>query len=117
MKRSDDRILTTHTGKLFRPGAGWVGMIEATTPSTPAAVHEIVEELVAAQLRIGLDVISNGEPAGMGPFNRARDHPTCFLAVHGVHPARSCEPVQPPKPIRFDSALLHRRTMLPGEPP
>jgi 5-methyltetrahydropteroyltriglutamate--homocysteine methyltransferase len=69
MKRSEDRILTTHTGKLFRPGAGWVGMIEATTPSTPEEVRAIVEELVAAQVKIGLDVISNGEPAGMGPFN------------------------------------------------
>src|SRR6516162_6617771 len=67
MKRSEHRILTTHTGKLFRPGSGWQGMT-GTAPNPDQLAHE-VEVLVDAQLDIGMDVISNGQPSGLGPLD------------------------------------------------
>jgi 5-methyltetrahydropteroyltriglutamate--homocysteine methyltransferase len=65
MKRSSDRILTTHTGKLFMPDAGQLGMARAATPREHVR-HEVTT-LVDKQLEIGMDVISNGEPTGVVP--------------------------------------------------
>jgi 5-methyltetrahydropteroyltriglutamate--homocysteine methyltransferase len=65
MKRSTDRILTTHTGKLFMPDAGNQAMGPPPTP--PDRVEYEIGELVKKQVEIGMDVISNGEPAGIGP--------------------------------------------------
>jgi 5-methyltetrahydropteroyltriglutamate--homocysteine methyltransferase len=65
MKRSTDRILATHTGKLSMPDAGNVAMGPPPTP--PERVEFEVNELVKKQVEIGMDVISNGEPAGIGP--------------------------------------------------
>jgi 5-methyltetrahydropteroyltriglutamate--homocysteine methyltransferase len=65
MKRSTDRILATHTGKLFMPAAGNQAMGPPPTP--PERVEYEVSELVKKQVEIGMDVISNGEPAGIGP--------------------------------------------------
>jgi len=67
MKRSEGRILTTHTGKLVRPGSGWPGWTLA--PLNPDQVAHEVDVLVDAQLDIGLDVISNGQPSGIGPVD------------------------------------------------
>jgi 5-methyltetrahydropteroyltriglutamate--homocysteine methyltransferase len=65
MRRSENRILTSHTGKLFKPGSGYAGFGN-NAPMTPEEVKQEVRELVQAQLDIGMDVISNGEPAGIG---------------------------------------------------
>jgi 5-methyltetrahydropteroyltriglutamate--homocysteine methyltransferase len=65
MRRSETRILTSHTGKLFKPGSGYMGFGN-NGPMTPEEVKQEVRELVQAQLDIGMDVISNGEPAGIG---------------------------------------------------
>ena len=75
MRRSTDRILATHTGRLFMPDAGWVGM--GPPPAPPERVRDEVAALVAKQLEIGMDVLSNGEPAGIGPR-------TVFTAVEGI---------------------------------
>ena len=69
MKRSTNRILTTHTGRLFKPGSGWQGMGIVGAPLTPEQLKHEMTELVKAQVDIGMDVISNGEPAGIGPFS------------------------------------------------
>jgi 5-methyltetrahydropteroyltriglutamate--homocysteine methyltransferase len=65
MRRSDRRILASHTGKLFKPGSGYMSFL-GTGPKTPEEVKQEVRELVQAQLDIGMDVVSNGEPAGIG---------------------------------------------------
>src|SRR5262245_29995598 len=51
MKRSTDRILTTHVGSL--PGRG--------DPSSEQDVANSVRKVVAAQEEIGLDVVNEGE--------------------------------------------------------
>ncbi len=67
MKRSTDRILTTHVGSLIRPPAlrEFLAKKEAGAPFDRAAYAECLKESVAEVVRrqadIGLDVISDGE--------------------------------------------------------
>jgi len=62
MKRSTDRILTTHAGSLPRPD----DLIEAnrerpTDPSTTARLRGAVAEVVKQQVSVGIDVVNDGE--------------------------------------------------------
>jgi len=67
MKRSTDRILTTHVGSLIRPPAllPFLGAKEAGKPFDQAGyakcLRESVAEVVRQQADIGIDVISDGE--------------------------------------------------------
>ncbi len=67
MKRSSDRILTTHVGSLIRPPAlrEFLAAKEAGKPFEEAAyakcLKECVAEVVRKQADIGLDVVSDGE--------------------------------------------------------
>src|SRR5262252_8311580 len=58
MRRSTDRILTTHTGSLPRPTA----LLETSNGSTHDDVlRQAVAEVVRQQLAVGLDVVNDGE--------------------------------------------------------
>ena len=67
MKRSSDRILTTHVGSLIRPPAlrAFLSAKEASEPFDHAAyakcLKDSVAEVVRKQADIGIDVISDGE--------------------------------------------------------
>src|SRR5215470_11365024 len=67
VKRSSDRILTTHVGSLIRPPAlrAFLSAKEASEPFDPAAyakcLKDSVAEVVRKQADIGIDVISDGE--------------------------------------------------------
>ena len=67
MKRSSDRILTTHVGSLIRPAAlrAFLSAKEASEPFDHAAyakcLNDSVAEVVRKQADIGIDVISDGE--------------------------------------------------------
>jgi 5-methyltetrahydropteroyltriglutamate--homocysteine methyltransferase len=67
MKRSHERILTTHVGSLIRPSGlqEFLRAKEAGKPSDPAAYERCLTESVAAivrqQAEAGIDVISDGE--------------------------------------------------------
>jgi 5-methyltetrahydropteroyltriglutamate--homocysteine methyltransferase len=72
MKRSTERILTTHTGSLPRPD-DLTAMLEALdtgTPPDPAAfdarVRRAVEDVVREQLSAGVDVVNDGEQGKVG---------------------------------------------------
>jgi 5-methyltetrahydropteroyltriglutamate--homocysteine methyltransferase len=65
MRRSEQRILTSHTGRLFKPGSGYMGF-GRNGPKAREEIKQDVRELVQAQLDVGIDVVSNGEPAGIG---------------------------------------------------
>src|SRR6187401_2557028 len=67
MKRSTERILTTHTGSLPRP-ADLLEMIRARASGQPvdeatfaARVKSAVGEIVQKQVDAGIDVVSDGE--------------------------------------------------------
>ena len=63
MKRSRDRILTTHVGSLPRPSR-LIAAYRAHAPASPMLAEEIrqsVHGVVGRQLEIGLDVINDGE--------------------------------------------------------
>jgi 5-methyltetrahydropteroyltriglutamate--homocysteine methyltransferase len=67
MKRSTDRILTTHVGSLIRPGAlqdfmrAKQGGKDYDHAAYEACLKQSVAEVVARQAEVGLDVISDGE--------------------------------------------------------
>jgi 5-methyltetrahydropteroyltriglutamate--homocysteine methyltransferase len=67
MKRSTDRILTTHVGSLPRPD-DWLAMLldrEAGKPVDPEAYavrnRRAVSDIVLKQIELGIDVIDDGE--------------------------------------------------------
>jgi 5-methyltetrahydropteroyltriglutamate--homocysteine methyltransferase len=68
MKRSTERILTTHTGSLPRP-ADLLPLIQAMENGTGdraafgARVRSAVAEIVRTQVRAGIDVVNDGEMA------------------------------------------------------
>jgi 5-methyltetrahydropteroyltriglutamate--homocysteine methyltransferase len=69
MKRSEDRILTTHDGSLIRPeelpplqGANGTGTERWRDRShDPETLHQAVADIVRKQAEIGLDIINDGE--------------------------------------------------------
>src|SRR5215211_4685067 len=69
MRRSEDRILTSHTGRLFKPGSGWRGMGGSVELVPAEQLRQEVTSMVRAQLEIGMDVVSNGEVRGVGTYN------------------------------------------------
>jgi len=74
MRRSTDRIYTTHVGSLARPAA-LLDLMKAAAAGRPADGAELAEterravaDVVARQRAAGLDVISDGEQAKTGFF-------------------------------------------------
>ncbi len=67
MKRSDDRILTTHVGSLIRPPAlqDFLRLKQAGKPYDTTAyatcLQESVAEVVRREAEVGIDVVSDGE--------------------------------------------------------
>jgi len=67
MKRSNDRILTTHVGSLIRPSAlqEFLRAIQAGKPydqaEYSACLKSSVAEVVRKQAEVGVDVVSDGE--------------------------------------------------------
>lgn len=66
MKTSTDRILTTHTGSLPRPGDLIPLLFQPPTEQFYARVREAVSEVVRLQVQAGIDVVSDGEQARTG---------------------------------------------------
>jgi 5-methyltetrahydropteroyltriglutamate--homocysteine methyltransferase len=91
MKRSTDRILTTHAGSLPRP-ADILQMIRAKARGEPvdekklaARVKEAVTEVVRQQADVGLDVIDDGEFGKPSFVTYVRDR-LGGLEAYGVRP-------------------------------
>src|SRR5262245_29446388 len=67
MKRSIDRILTTHVGSLPRP-ADLLGVVQAKEAGKPidekahaARLRQAVAEVVRKQFDLGIDIVDDGE--------------------------------------------------------
>jgi 5-methyltetrahydropteroyltriglutamate--homocysteine methyltransferase len=84
MRRSTDRILTTHTGSLPRP-ADLDQMIadredgkDVDAAAFDARVSQAVADVVASQLAVGVSVISDGEMGKAGYSTYVKDRLTGF---------------------------------------
>ncbi len=94
MKRSTDRILTTHVGSLPR-SAGVVDVLFARERGEPVdgeafdrTMAAAVDEVVARQVATGLDVVSDGETAKIGYATYIKDRLTGFAGDHPRQVAR-----------------------------
>src|SRR5260370_8121221 len=61
MKRSTDRILTTHAGSMIRPPEVLALGPDTDEPTTTATLRNAVAVVVRQQAELGIDVISDGE--------------------------------------------------------
>jgi 5-methyltetrahydropteroyltriglutamate--homocysteine methyltransferase len=84
MKRSTDRILTTHTGSLPRP-RDLTELLEALDTGTvpdaaafQARVTQAVRDIVAKQVDAGVDVVNDGEQGKVGYSTYVRHRLTGF---------------------------------------
>ena len=84
MKRSSDRILTTHTGSLPRPAdlTALLESLDAGTLPDPAAfearVRRAVGDVVRQQVEAGVDVVNDGEQGKVGYSTYVRHRLTGF---------------------------------------
>ena len=84
MKRSTDRILTTHTGSLPRP-PDLLGMLEAMDAGTAVdaaafakRVESATRDIVRQQAKAGVDVVNDGEQGKVGYSTYVRHRLTGF---------------------------------------
>ncbi len=80
MRRSTERIITTHCGSLPRPAAvlDLVSRDEARGEAYADAVRAAVEDAVALQVAHGIDVVSDGELSKPGFFTYVTDRLSGF---------------------------------------
>src|SRR5499433_3869762 len=84
MKRSTERILTTHTGSLPRPpdlSATLEALDAGTTPDSAAfdaRVQRAVAEIVRQQVDAGVDIVNDGEQGKVGYSTYVRHRLTGF---------------------------------------
>ena len=88
MTRSTERILTTHVGSLPR-GPGLLALLykkENSEPYEPAsldaAVAAAVNDVVARQSELGIDVVSDGEMSKVGYATYIKDRLSGFAGHH-----------------------------------
>jgi 5-methyltetrahydropteroyltriglutamate--homocysteine methyltransferase len=84
MKRSTDRILTTHTGSLPRPSdlTALLETLDAGSMHDPAAmegrVRRAVADVVRTQVDTGIDIVNDGEQGKVGYSTYVRHRLTGF---------------------------------------
>jgi 5-methyltetrahydropteroyltriglutamate--homocysteine methyltransferase len=94
MKRSTERILTTHTGSLPRPRdlAALLEKLDAGTAPDPRAfearVRQAVAEIVRMQVEAGVDIVNDGEQGKVGYSTYVRHRLTGF-GGHSAVPRRA----------------------------
>ncbi|MGH8150452.1 MAG: cobalamin-independent methionine synthase II family protein [Steroidobacteraceae bacterium] len=92
MKTSTDRILTTHVGSLPRSGAITDLLLkkergEAFDPAELERVaREAVSDIVARQVDVGIDVVSDGETAKIGYATYIKDRLSGFGGENSAKP-------------------------------
>ncbi len=92
MKRSTERILTTHAGSLARP-ADLLEMMLAKETGQPydaegfaKRVQDAVSEVVRKQIDSGVDVLSDGEQSKPGFANYVGNRLTGIVTREGARP-------------------------------
>jgi 5-methyltetrahydropteroyltriglutamate--homocysteine methyltransferase len=91
LKRSTDRILTTHTGSLPRPADLITLLKERQRGNAPTAtftprVAAAIEEVVQKQRSVGLDIVNDGEQSKPDYSTYIKDRLDGFGGEMEVHP-------------------------------
>jgi 5-methyltetrahydropteroyltriglutamate--homocysteine methyltransferase len=118
MKRSTQRILTTHAGSLARP-ADLLEMVRAKDTGQPydheafaTRVRTAVVEVVRRQLDSGIDVVSDGEQGKPGFANYVKDRLTGIVARDGLPPRISSDQADFPDFQPPEGGTLNLRRMV-----
>jgi 5-methyltetrahydropteroyltriglutamate--homocysteine methyltransferase len=108
MKRSVDRILTTHTGSLPRPGdllplllTSDASLEEQRSLRLQMRVQEAVREAVRRQVAAGIDIVSDGEMGKPGFAHYIRDR------LSGFQGNASSRPFAPRDLVDFPDVARH----------
>lgn len=111
MKRSTERVLTTHTGSLPRPKdlveLLWKHDAGETVDGSlfDARVAEAVADAVAAQIKAGIDIVNDGEMGKVSYFSYVVDRLTGFEG--SAEPSRA-----PPRDLAdFPTYMAFRETV------
>jgi 5-methyltetrahydropteroyltriglutamate--homocysteine methyltransferase len=118
MKRSTERILTTHTGSLPRPPDLVPLLLRAGgTPADESALRQrigvAVREVVEKQVTAGIDVVSDGEMGKPGFAHYVKDRLTGFQGPAAARPFAPRDLVDFPEVARrlFDPSAEERPPM------
>src|SRR5262249_27778913 len=109
MKRSTDRILTTHIGSLPRPTELWtqVGAKDRGQSYDQAELDRLlkqaVEQIVRKQIEVGIDIPSDGEFSKASFTNYVRER---LSGLEGVNTGGFAAP--PPRFPSYEQALRAR---------
>ena len=117
MKRSTERILTTHTGSLPRPD-DLVQMMFDKEEGQPvdrtrleARIRSATAEVVQQQVQAGVDVVSDGETGKPGYSNYVKDRLTGFDGQGRMsHRAEEDDFPEYFRRLRQDAGLIHLKT-------
>jgi 5-methyltetrahydropteroyltriglutamate--homocysteine methyltransferase len=118
MKRSMERILTTHAGSLARPAdlREMVRAKDAGQPydheAFPERVRTAVAEVVRQQIDCGIDVVSDGEAGKPGFANYVKDRLTGIVARDGLPPRISSDQADFPDFQPPEGGTLNLRRMV-----
>ena len=118
MKRSTDRILTTHTGSLPRPD-DLVTILYAKDKGElqdnamfEKRVQEAVSDVVRKQIECGVDVVNDGEAGKIGYSTYVKDRLTGFDGQAG--PLRAADMLEFPEYARRTSRVAAKRPACTG---
>jgi 5-methyltetrahydropteroyltriglutamate--homocysteine methyltransferase len=118
MKRSTERILTTHAGSLARP-ADLLEMMRAKDAGESyahdafaARVRTAVAETVQRQIDCGIDVVSDGEEGKPGFANYVKDRLSGIVARDGLPPRISSDVADFPEFQAPEGGTLNLRRMV-----
>jgi 5-methyltetrahydropteroyltriglutamate--homocysteine methyltransferase len=118
MKRSRERILTTHAGSLARP-TDLLEMVRAKDAGQPydheafaARVRRAVGEAVQRQIDCGIDIVSDGEEGKPGFANYVKDRLTGIVARDGLPPRISSDQADFPDFQPPEGGTLNLRRMV-----
>jgi 5-methyltetrahydropteroyltriglutamate--homocysteine methyltransferase len=97
MKSSSDKILTTHVGSLPRSKAVTDGVFakeneqEYDAVALAETIHEAVDEVVARQVSVGIDLVSDGEMSKISYATYIKDRITGFAGDSERNPPADLE--------------------------
>jgi 5-methyltetrahydropteroyltriglutamate--homocysteine methyltransferase len=118
MKRSTERILTTHAGSLARP-ADLLEMVRAKDAGEAydhdafaARVRTAVAETVQRQIDCGIDVVSDGEEGKPGFAHYVKDRLSGIVTRDGLPPRMSSDVADFPEFQAPEGGTLNLRRMV-----